>query len=148
MRPKPSPQSLANLEKGKIKKGQLSPEEARRRGSMGAKKSTESKRQKKTMQELAQIMLRHRAPESLKRKIKEFMPEMPAEDIDLCAAMLHMQIGNALKGDLKALEFLRDTSGEKPVDRIATTDSEGNDVTTIVFEGVEPTTPQNVGNGG
>lgn len=33
----------------------------------------------------------------------------------------------ALAGDLKAVELIRDTIGEKPVDKQATTDSNGND---------------------
>lgn len=35
-------------------------------------------------------------------------------------------IDKALKGDLKAVEFIRDTIGEKPVDKLANTDAEGN----------------------
>lgn len=34
----------------------------------------------------------------------------------------------ALAGDLKAVELIRDTIGEKPVDKQATTDSNGNDI--------------------
>lgn len=138
------------MKKGNIKNLRVPTSEvAREIGAKGGRRKAELVRERKTMQQIAQMMLRHKAPKAAIKELKALMPDIPESDIDIGAAMLHKQVQKALNdGDLKAAEFVRDTSGEKPVERIATTDSDGNDVTTIIFEGVEPTAPQDVGNGG
>ena len=132
-----------------IKKGELSKEEAKRRGSLGGKRSVQAKKEYKTLQDLTKMLLSKPMTSKLKKTIETDFPELNAEEMTIGAALIVSQIKSCLaEGNTKAFLALRDTSGEKPVERIATTDSDGNDVTTIVFEGVEPTTPQNVGNGG
>lgn len=60
-----------------------------------------------------------------KRKMKEILEtllSLPAEDIELnCSkkeAMLLKAIQNAEKGDLKSIEFIRDTIAEKPKEQM------------------------------
>ena len=46
-------------------------------------------------------------------------------------------IEKAQSGDTKAFEVIRDTIGEKPVDKLARTDSEGNDPDVPVVSSAE-----------
>jgi hypothetical protein len=86
---------MANIENLKpIQKGELSKEEAKKRGSIGGKKSAEARREKKL----------------IKDRILERMGE---EDWD---AYIDGIIARAKESKADA-EFLRDTIGEKPVER-------------------------------
>lgn len=78
-----------------IKKGELSSEEARRRGSLGGKASVAARKERKL----------------IKDRILERMSE---SDWD---TMIDNLIARAAGTD-KAFEVLRDTIGEKPVERI------------------------------
>lgn len=60
-----------------------------------------------------------------RKKLKEALLLMLAnKDIqnDICTAIIEKARG----GDLRAFEIIRDTIGEKPVDKLAQTDAEGN----------------------
>ena len=86
---------MANIENLKpIQKGELSKEEAKKRGSIGGKKSAEARREKKLIRD----------------RILERMGE---EDWD---AYIDGIIARAKESKADA-EFLRDTIGEKPVDK-------------------------------
>jgi hypothetical protein len=75
-------------------------EEARRRGSLGGKKSAEARKKRKALRELLEVALM-----------------MPADcggtRIDSIVSAL---IGKAETGDTKAFEVIRDTLGEKPTE--------------------------------
>lgn len=90
-----------------IRKGGLSKEEAKKRGQNGGKKSGESRRERKALKE--QLLLLLKTGNAQK---------------ELCTALLE----KALSGDVRAFEVIRDTIGEKPVDKVAQTDGNGNDV--------------------
>lgn len=77
-----------------IRKGDLSSEELKKRQSNGGKKSAEARREKRL----------------IKDRILERMGE---SDWD---AMIDGLIGRAIESD-KAFEILRDTIGEKPIDK-------------------------------
>lgn len=88
---------MANIENLKpIQKGELSKEEAKKRGSIGGKKSAEARREKKLIRD----------------RILERMGE---EDWD---AYIDGIIARAKESKADA-EFLRDTIGEKPVEKVA-----------------------------
>lgn len=79
-----------------IQKGQLSKEESKRRSSNGGKKSVEVRRARKTLkEELLAILSSGNNQERMSLAILE----------------------KALGGDTKAFEVIRDTIGEKPVDK-------------------------------
>jgi len=85
-----------------IKKGELSKDEAKRRGSIGGKASVEARRQKKLFKE-----------EILKRMSEKDWDEMIANLIEKS------------KVSTKDFEVLRDTIGQKPIQDInVTTDAE------------------------
>ena len=81
-----------------IRKGDLSKEELKKRQSNGGLKSAEARREKKL----------------IKDRILERMGE---DDWD---AMIDGLINRAMQTD-KAFELLRDTVGQKPVDKVAVT---------------------------
>ena len=93
---------MANTENLKpIQKGELSKEEAKKRGSIGGKKSAEARREKKLIRD----------------RILERMKE---EDWD---AYIDGIIARAKESKADA-EFLRDTIGQKPIENIAVQASE------------------------
>lgn len=116
------------------KKGQLSSEEAKRRGSLGGKKSVEAKRERRAMQELAKIILDLpikegdiedasflsdviKTDEKGNAVIGENGKPIP-KNFTVAQAALMAQAQKAVKGDPQALAFLRDTAGEKPIDKV------------------------------
>ena len=92
---------LANL-----KRGGLTAEEAPRMGSKGGKKSVEVRRQRKAMRETLLELLQLPA---------ESRPDKNNEELGLLAMLERWH-----KGDVSAGVFIRDTIGEKPVDRQST----------------------------
>ena len=78
-----------------IKKGELSKEEAKKRGRNGGIKSGEARREKKLF--------------------KEAIEKQLGQSID---SMISSMIDQAQKGNVQAITFLRDTIGEKPSDKV------------------------------
>lgn len=88
-----------------IKKGELSKEELKKRQSNGGKKSGEARRAKKTMREMLDYLLE----KEITNKAGEKASTQEAITVSL--------INQALKGNVKAWEVIRDTLGEKPTDK-------------------------------
>lgn len=79
-----------------IEKGQLSKEEAKRRGSIGGKKSAEVRKARKTFSEdLIEAL----------------------NDGETQKKVLNALLNQCKNGNVRAFEILRDTIGEKPIDR-------------------------------
>lgn len=57
------------------------------------------------------------APEQMAQKVKEFFPDLTDKDVSNYVAGVFAQNMKMLKGDLGAIQFIRDTAGEKPVDK-------------------------------
>lgn len=102
-------------------KGELSVEEAKRMGSKGGKRSVEVRREKKLLKELCE--------EKLLEKMSN--GKSMQENLITKAASLAFSDKVKLQEVLKFLEIMRDTSGQKPVDRVAQTDTEGQDITPV-----------------
>lgn len=94
-------------------------DEARKRGAAGGKKSGEARRQKKTMEQSLQILLNLAVSDSTLTdpEDNDTFNKVKGKNLTVQDKMLVEVIKKALKGDLKAIEFLRDTSGQKPVDK-------------------------------
>ena len=88
-----------------IPQNKKSPEERSRIARMGQIASTEAKRRKKTFREAMEAILE-----------KEVL-DKNGNKIDLLTAISAKQIEKAGKGDTKAFEVIRDTIGQKPVER-------------------------------
>ena len=94
---------MANNENLKpIKKGELSKEEAKKRGAKGGKKSGEKRRELKTMREMLNYLL------------SKDITNKQGEKATTLEAVMVAQIKEALKGNTRAVQFIRDTIGEMP----------------------------------
>lgn len=91
-----------NLVKGD-KAHKLTAEEA----SKGGKNSAEARRQKRDLRKALEILL-----EKTVSKDKE------GNEISGAEALALKQFEKALKGDTRAFEVIRDTSGQKPVEKV------------------------------
>jgi hypothetical protein len=98
----------------------MTPEERRECGSRGGTKSGETRRRKRAMKETLEVLL------SMPMKngkiadiegIKNFA-DLKGKNINVQEAMVISMIQKAMKGDVKAAEFVRDTSGQKPADTV------------------------------
>lgn len=92
-------------------------EEAVKNGRKGGQVSGESRRERKRIREALENHLQEIDPETGEQRI-----------IALCRAVIE----RAIAGDVRACEFIRDTIGEKPVTRVATSTPDPE-----VIEGVE-----------
>ena len=81
-------------------------DEQREVATMGGKASGEARRQKRDLRRACEMLL------EMDIKGKDGTTKTGAEAIALA------QLQKALKGDAKAFEVLRDTAGQKPVERI------------------------------
>lgn len=92
-------------------------------GRQGGIASGEAKRAKKGMQNIAKWLLEMPLTDGKEtaEDIKNFA-ELEGKNITVEQAILLMQIEKALKGDLQSATFVRDTSGQKPIDKVETTE--------------------------
>lgn len=93
-------------------------EEAREKGKKGGKASVEARRKKRAMREAAEIILSVKPP--LKASDKKAFENLgiEASEINVQFVSLMAAAKKAMKGDLAALAFLRDTAGERPKESI------------------------------
>lgn len=94
----------------------MTPEERLAASSRGGKKSQENKRRRKSMQAIAQQVLEMKLRDE--QEIRQALRDggMTDNDINYAAGIIMVQTQKAMSGDTKAAEFVRDTSGQKPVD--------------------------------
>ena len=124
---------LANEENLKpFGSGKLSESEEREMRSRGGKKSGETRRRKKTMKETARMMLDMEIPaagKELKAKLKAM--GISEEDFTYQSAIMVGILNQAMKGNVKAAAFLRDTIGENP---LLTQDEENSTLADVIEE--------------
>lgn len=97
-----------------IQKGQLSKEELKKRQSNGGKKSGQVRRERKAFKESLLMLLEMKAPEQIGVQIKKTLPKLKDKDLNYQNAILVSLLQQAIKGNTKAVEIIRDTIGEKP----------------------------------
>ena len=95
-----------------IQKGQLSKEELKKRQSNGGKASGKASREKKTMKQMLDYLL--------EKKIKN----KDGKKATTLEAMMTSVVARAIKGDIKAAQFVRDTIGEMPKQKVEITGNE------------------------
>lgn len=110
----------------------MTPEQRSECGRKGAKKAQETRRKKREMRETLEILLsmpmkKGRVVDA--NDVKAFA-ELKGKNITVDQALMVVTIQSALKGDLKAVEMIRDTIGEKPKDKM-----EVEAVTPIIITG-------------
>lgn len=96
---------MANNENLRPFDSNQSREEAKKNGRKGGKKSGEVRRQKKTMREMLDYLL------------SKELTNKQGEKATTLEAVMVATIKKALTGDTRAAEFIRDTLGEKPVEK-------------------------------
>ncbi len=82
----------------------------------GGKASVEARRKKKMWKELVNIMLATPVKEANKIELEKYGIE--GEDANLSAMILYRLIQKSMSGDLKAIEQLKEISGNKEVEKI------------------------------
>lgn len=103
----------------------MTPEEHRELSKKGAIASTESKRARKSMREMLDLLL------------QEDIQLKDGGKMNAQLAILKSAITNAVKGKIQALQFIRDTIGEKPVDvvQFKPTDKSIEEIDSLVNDG-------------
>ena len=86
-------------------------EEAKKNGRKGGKKSGEVRRQKKTMREMLDYLL------------EKELTNKNGEKATTLEAMMTAMIKQGLNGNVKAVEFIRDTTGQKPTEKVEATNA-------------------------
>lgn len=94
-----------------------STEEARERGRKGGVASGRARREKKAMQELAKWVMELPVKDAELDEIT-CLAGLKGKNVTVAEAALLQQASKAVSGSLQALQFLRDTAGEKPVERM------------------------------
>ncbi len=94
------------------------PEERRAAAIKAGKASGKARREKRDMKESLSILLdlAIKSGAVIDPKDKELLSEVKGKNLTVSDAILIAQIQKALKGDLRAAEFIRDTSGQKPIE--------------------------------
>ena len=92
----------------------FTPEQARENGRKGGIKSAENKKAKKTMREM------------LKYLLEQEISNKKGEKATTLEAIMLAQIKEAMKGNTKAVQFIRDTIGELPTQNVVATNTNVN----------------------
>lgn len=122
---------MANNENLKpIKKGELTKEEAKKRGANGGKKSAKVRKQKKLFKEIFIELLSYdiekfTTNEELLEKLAEINP-LFAHKIDVKTVISAQVLKKAINGDLAAISMLKAQIGEEPVQEINQTNQNIN----------------------
>ena len=106
----------------------LSEEEQRVIRQKGGIASGKARKKKKQLKDLANIILDNNIrDEQVVKNMQEKFPELNMDDITYGLILLLKQYEKAKDGDAKAFELLRDTSGQKPVEKqeVVNLDSDG-----------------------
>lgn len=96
------------------------PSEARRLGSKGGKASGRARREKRDMRETFREMLDMPLHKGGVTDAKT-MDGMEGKNMTVGQSIALAQLRKAMAGDTKAAEFIRDTSGQRPSDRVELT---------------------------
>ena len=100
-------------------------EEQREIAKSGGKKSGEVRRKRKTIKQQLELLLSTPVSnEDLKKQIKKW--GIDDDDINNQMAVTVSLYQQALKGNTKAIEIIRDTVGEKPVEKLEHSGNIGN----------------------
>lgn len=99
----------------------MTPEERRENGRKGGIASGEAKRKKKAMKETLDVLLSMPMKNGRSidiESVKNFAA-IKGKNINVQEAMIISMLQRAMKGDVKAAEWIRDTAGQKPTDNMS-----------------------------
>lgn len=94
----------------------MTPEQRRECGRKGAEKSNEVRRARRAMKETLGAILNAPMDNGTLVDIEQIknLAALKGKNITAQEAMLLAMVRNAIRGDVRAAEFVRDTIGEKP----------------------------------
>jgi hypothetical protein len=97
--------------------------------------SAESRSKKTLLKDIILEFYECRAPYKMRERLKRMFPGMSKviDDITIQQALVLSMVNQAAKGNIRAFDSLRDTAGQKPVDKVAQTDPTGEEGLTITF---------------
>lgn len=108
---------MANIENLKPKDSNQSREEAKKNGKKGGVASGKARRERKAMREQLEMLLTLPLKnKNLKKQITNL--GIASDDVDNQMAMTIALYQEAMRGNTKAYELIRDTLGEKPIEQI------------------------------
>lgn len=98
----------------------MTPEQRRANGRKGGIASGEAKRKKKAMRETLDVLLAMPMKSGKFADIESIknFASLKGRNINVQEAMIISMLQRAMKGDVKAAEWIRDTAGQKPVDNM------------------------------
>ena len=106
-------QSYRAYNGGKLARLENDPEEASKRGKVGGPASQDTQQTRRSIKEILEELSRRTVTAE---EAEEYSME---EGTSLLEAATLAQFRRAMKGDTKAAEYVRDTLGEKPTDKIS-----------------------------
>ena len=113
-----------------IKKGQLSNEELKKRQSNGGKKSGEVRAEKRLLKDTIEMLLKSAPTPDI---VEQYAERFGFNPKDLQEVITGGLIQKAMCGDAKAFEVLRDTAGQKPIDKKEITGADGEPLVKTVY---------------
>lgn len=98
----------------------FTPEEYRKNGAKGGKASGKAKREKKRAKEILDIFLSMPIKKRKEAEIEDIraFEELKGKNISVNEAIQLKQVQRALNGDLASAMYIRDTVGDKPVEKV------------------------------
>lgn len=98
----------------------MTPEQRAECGRKGAQKSMETKRKRKEMRETLDILLKMPLKKGKQYNAEDIkcFADLKGKNITIDQAVMVCLVQKALKGDLSAIAMVRDTVGEKPVEKV------------------------------
>lgn len=113
---------MANEENLKPFTSDQSRAEAKKNGKKGGIASGKARREKKAFKETLEILLSMSMENGEEVSVEDItsFKGIDGKNISVQEAILIAQVQRAMKGDTKAAEYLRDTIGQKPTDKIET----------------------------
>ena len=107
---------MAGTDNLKVPTSEEAREFGRRGGIASAKKRRERKAMKETLEELLSMPLKKGASADIS-KVRN-IAAMKGKNITMQEAIMLSMLQKAAKGDVRAAEFVRDTAGQRPTDKM------------------------------
>lgn len=98
----------------------MTPEQRKAYGKQGGIASGEAKRKKKALKETLDVLLAMPMKSGKFADIEEIenFAALKGKNINVQEAIAIAMLQRAMKGDVKAADWIRDTSGQKPTDKV------------------------------
>ena len=102
--------------------------------TQGGKASGAARRKKRNMQEFASIILGLAMKSGEVHSVEDItsLADIKGKNLTVDQAILLKQAEKALKGDLRSAEFIRDTSGQKPIETVKADVTNNNELKDIL----------------